>query len=411
MDSGAAVGVDEDEAQCIDVETVNTTVKVGGDGKPSYVQVRKKGILPINQLVEGKEVRLNLPVFIVPGFGISVFPLSFLLKRKMRISMEATNMTVLAPNDGVLMQAKALHYDRDSWLFYTKVRLDGGHVDIIESTNAAAMATWDKAGAFKKERECTMTRRTTLKATGDKEVDDDLETSKPAGVAYTAINSECHFVPVSYALHLSEGEREQFKLGFIDEALDKTLEFTVSDETGQVMAVSTRDPKALLMLYHRRFGHRNMRDVADMLEIKLPPDMPDCLTCKLAKSKRSTLTGAGRDGEALYDPPRVGHTFAWDHAGPFQVPDWDGNLLLSLKICIKSGKVFGRMVKTTGAVLAEWIDFVRRLNAHFGRAVVARLVTDSAPYFQGHDLQHFNRTQGIEHTLLPPHTQELNGVC
>ena len=69
------------------------------------------------------------------------------------------------------------------------------------------------------------------------------------------------------------------------------------------------------------------------------------------------------------------------------------------------------MINITGAVSAEWIAFVRRLNAHFGRAVVARLVTDSAPYFQGHDLQHFNRTQGIDHTLLPPHTQELNGVC
>ena len=157
------------------------------------------------------------------------------------------------------------------------------------------------------------------------------------------------------------------------------------------MTVSASDPKSLLMLYHRRFGHRNLQDVADMLGLPIPPGMPDCITCKLAKSKRTALTG---HGAAVFDPPRVGHTFAWDHAGPFNIPDWDGNTILSLKIDIKSGKIFGRMTKTTGTATSEWIDFVRLLKAHFGRHVVARLITDAAPYFQASELAHFNRVEG-----------------
>ena len=131
--------------------------------------------------------------------------------------------------------------------------------------------------------------------------------------------------------------------------------------------------------------------------------MPDCITCKLAKSKRTALTGH-HHGAAVFDPPRVrprvGHTFAWDHAGPFNIPDWDGNTILSLKIDIKSGKISGRVTKTTGTATSEWIDFVRLLKAHFGRFVVARLITDAVPYFQASELAHFNRVEGIDHTQL-----------
>ena len=68
------------------------------------------------------------------------------------------------------------------------------------------------------------------------------------------------------------------------------------------------------------------------------------------------------------------------------------------------------MVKSTGTSTREWMEFVRQLNAHFGRPTVARLVTDGAPYFATYEMEIFNSAQGIVHTQLPPHTQELNGV-
>ena len=408
MDSAATVGVVEDEAQCVHVELVNTTVKVGGDGAPTYVQVRKRGILPIDQLVNGIEVKLNLPVFIIPGFGISVFPFSFLLKRNMRIGIARTTMTVTTPTGGVLMQAKALHHDKESWLFYTKVRLDGGLVETMpdedSAVTAAQTAMWSASGGNQSTKD--------LKEDDGISDDGSASTSKTdegattTATATATATAGAHYVPVSYALHESEGESEWRQVPFGPER-DPALHLSVLNEAGQVMTVSASDPKSLLMLYHRRFGHRNLQDVADMLGLPIPPGMPDCITCKLAKSKRTALTG---HGAAVFDPPRVGHTFAWDHAGPFNIPDWDGNTILSLKIDIKSGKIFGRMTKTTGTATSEWIDFVRLLKAQYGRHVVARLITDAAPYFQASELAHFNRVEGIDHTQLPPHTQELNGV-
>jgi len=218
---------------------------------------------------------------------------------------------------------------------------------------------------------------------------------------------ERELVAPTYAIHMVEGERERQQLAFLpDYELDEA-KAVVRDEAGQVLAVTARDPKALALLFHKRFGHRNYRDTADELGIQLPNDMPECITCKLAKSKRATLTGGA---EALFDPPRNGHTWVWDHGGPFKVPDWDGNTIFSLKICLKSGKAIPLMVKSTGTATSEWQEFVRKLNAHFGRPTVARLITDGAPYFASVDMEIFNNGLGIVHTQLPAHTQELNGV-
>ena len=62
-----------------------------------------------------------------------------------------------------------------------------------------------------------------------------------------------------------------------------------------------------------------------------------------------------------------------DHAGPFRVPDWDGNPdgndIFSLKICINSGKLFSRMVKTTGVTTRECMDGFEFVHAPAQRAL------------------------------------------
>ena len=70
------------------------------------------------------------------------------------------------------------------------------------------------------------------------------------------------------------------------------------------------------------------------------------------------------------------------------------------------------MVASTGACEQEWMNFVLRLEAHFGRQVVSRLITDSAPYFDTNSkLAVFTRQKGIVHVTSPPYTQELDGVA
>jgi hypothetical protein len=69
------------------------------------------------------------------------------------------------------------------------------------------------------------------------------------------------------------------------------------------------------------------------------------------------------------------------------------------------------MVNSTGTASTEWQDFVLRLETHFGRQVVARMITDSAPYFQERTLVQFNKRKGIVPVHSSPYTQELNGTA
>ena len=403
MDSGATCGVVESEEHCVDIKSVNTTVKVGGDGKPHFVQVRKQGILPIDQLIDGRRVTYRLDVFIIPGFGISIFPLSFLLKRKIKVEFNETLMTATGPDGHIKMQAQALHHDRASWLFYAHLRVDGAHVPLLDVKPPTALTATPGCGCTAKSQQ-----NTGKSGAGACAAEAAISAAQGgASMAQVALAQHGSPVPVTYAIQVSEGEIERQRLIALPEYEIDETKVVVRDGAGQVLAVTARDPKALALLFHKRFGHRNYRDCADELGIQLPADMPSCITCKLAKSKRHALTGGDN---ALFEAPRAAHTWMWDHAGPFHVQDWEGNSIFSLKVCAHSGKLITRMVKSTGTSTREWMDFVRQLNAHFGRPTVARLITDGAPYFASNEMEIFNSAQGIVHTQLPGHTQELNGV-
>ena len=89
-----------------------------------------------------------------------------------------------------------------------------------------------------------------------------------------------------------------------------------------------------------------------------------------AKSKRQPLTGSS----GIHEGIRPGYAWAWDHVGPFKVKTWSGKGVFSLKVDIFSGKLFiteSTMTASVGACEQEWMNFVLRLEAHFGRQVVA----------------------------------------
>ena len=145
--------------------------------------------------------------------------------------------------------------------------------------------------------------------------------------------------------------------------------------------MASANPKtqlAQLKLWHERLGHANFTKVASILGFPAPSPPPACLTCMAAKSKRRPLTGSS----GIHEGIRPGYAWAWDHVGPFKVKTWSGKGVFSLKVDIFSGKREPSMTASTGACELEWQNFVLRLEAHFGRQVVSRLITDSAPYFE-----------------------------
>ena len=341
LDGASTVGVVEDESICLNVRPANIIVKTGGQGKPNYVQCKKIGELKAYQVLEGKATEFTITVRIIPGFGCSILPECYFLKKKFGINKLHTEAKVLAPNGKVALQGAALAHDPTSWLFYLKLFI---------GSPPAAYATQNYSGE------------------------------------------------VTYALRESVADVEL-----------RTTLATVPDKKLEecFIATSKLAADAALLMWHRRLGHRNFRDVADLLGIPLPAKLPSCLACVKSKSKRHILTG--RDGP-VHEAIRPGYAYGWDHEGPFRVKSWGGNNYLSLKMCLYSGHIFANMTNSTGTCSVEWQDHILHQQAKNGKQNTAFLYTDSAPYFENKKMTIFNAHHGISHVAVPAYTQELNGM-
>ena len=298
----------------------------------------------------------------------------FFLKRNLKVNKDGSKAEVLtpAPDNKVVLRGHALKHD-DSWLFYVEVKV--------------------AAEGVNRRQHVEMTSRTLRLHGGD------------SGVQSASLLSES--LPqqhMTFFMTRAEGETEQEQLLPIMDKYD-----TVYDPVYKTLLqqAQSKDLLEVLLLWHQRLGHRNFRDVAKQLGVPLPTTVPLCVTCVKGKSRRRPLTGSG---QPLHDAPRPGYAFAWDHAGPFPVKTWGGNNTLSLKVDLHSGKLFPRMTNSTGACFEEWRSFVLKLEAQFGiRMMVARMLTDHAPYFEERRLQLFNEQRGIIHVQAPPYTQEFDG--
>ena len=74
LDGAATIGIAIDEAQCEDVQEFEHVIKVGGEKGPTLIQARKKGVVRIDQLVDGRprSVKFTVQVSICPGFGCNI---------------------------------------------------------------------------------------------------------------------------------------------------------------------------------------------------------------------------------------------------------------------------------------------------------------------------------------------------
>ena len=349
IDGASTCGVVEDEAGCTDVRATDVWIKTGGEDKPNYVHCTKTGMLPLDNTVDGRRVQMKVPVRIVPGFGTNILPEHYFLKKGFAVNKLGRKLEVLTPDKKAVMRGVSHKYD-GSCLFYSKLRLG---------------------------------------LAGQKGATDDIDA-----------------VETTHYLGTFEGELEQQSLLPYANDYDRCYRQSCLIDSTYRTGEKARTAE-LVQLWHERLGHRNMPDVCSLLHMPVPAHLPRCVTCIKCNSKRRPLTGS----DGLHDAIRPGYAFACDHAGPFRVKTWGGNNLFSLKVDVCTGKLFPVMTNSTGKFFEEWQELVLRLEAHFGKQAVARMITDSAPYFSDRRLQRFNQQRGIVHVQSPPYTQELNGLC
>ena len=127
LDGAATIGIAIDEAQCEDVQEFEHVIKVGGEKGPTLIQARKKGVVRIDQLVDGRSVKFTVPVSICPGFGCNILPECLFLEKGFSVNKEGQVASVRTPDGKTLLYAQAKQHD-DTWLFYTELRTDGSMV-------------------------------------------------------------------------------------------------------------------------------------------------------------------------------------------------------------------------------------------------------------------------------------------
>ena len=166
-----------------------------------------------------------------------------------------------------------------------------------------------------------------------------------------------------------------------------------------------------LLLWHRRMGHRNFRDVARIFKLKLPDTPIFCQDCVQAKGHRHKINRNRLS--PLYEAPRPGYMFHMDIAGPFRITTSGGCRFLAVLVDDYSRRLFLFLMKTTSEFFGIFQNFNRRLQSEFGRdKVIAQLLSDSASYFESSQVMRtYCRQQGIIQLFSPPYTQELNGVA
>ena len=371
MDGGSTCAVVQSEKYCVNIREANIWIKTGGKGKPTLVHCTKVGDLPVEFLANGRLVQMVIECRIVPGFGVNVLPESFFLKKNFAVNKVAKTVRVLTPDNKLVLSGKAFK-EQDNWLFYVTLRITARPAS-TESSFAAKSLT-NKVAEVPSPAQVHV-------------ADVFLPDSEP-----NANNT----VPC-YLTIAPEGERERCAL----------LPVVVEDDTCFAATRARGNLVDILQLWHERLGHRNMKDVADMLGLSLPDNMPLCTFCIAAKSKRHALTGSA----GLHETVRPGHTIGWDHAGPFAEKTWGGHSYFSLKIDFHTGKIlFPKWVHSTANTTSEWKELILRLTTRFGRQVCAMMVTDFAPYFRSTAMANFNSSQGIEHVPAPAYTQELNSI-
>ena len=194
--------------------------------------------------------------------------------------------------------------------------------------------------------------------------------------------------------------------------LDDTLQLVARAPHDVVMPtaeVSQREMKKLLEA-HVRFGHRNFRNVAAALNLRMPAKVPFCRACVEAKATRHPKSRAPHPPRAI--PPRPAYRIHFDPFGPFADRLADGSYYGILFADAFSSLLWFDTLSTLGG----WFDVLKslllKIETEKGSSrVVAELACDSAPMFKNSfAYKAYAESKGIIQLYSPPYTQKFNAV-
>lgn len=384
VDGGATCVIIQDKSKLSNLRAANISVKVGG-GVLTCTQV---GDFCYIARANGKFVFNRVVARYMPSFGFDVLPEALYLAAGATIVKSNSSLEAKRGQDTLLFAEK----HSSCWLYFAN----------ITPISAPPQGTPCLSPFLPKEKSVIQQAA--------------VSTQEIAAAAVAHHAQECS----SYAsLALGHAHPPSFELAFhtVEDVFEGT-DFTklkgfapdLITEELQLVARSQSISPDHLLLWHRKYGHRNFRDICTLLGIPEPLKLPLCTTCIQAKSKRHPL---GRRDTPLYDAPRPGYAWACDFAGPFRSATIGGNLYMSVKVCVNSKYVAPCMQKTPADFYQEFVDFVAELEATAGHTnVVAQFIADSASYYkQNLKLIKFCRKKGIIRLYAPPQTQSLNGLA
>ena len=120
------------------------------------------------------------------------------------------------------------------------------------------------------------------------------------------------------------------------------------------------------MLWHRRMGHRNFRDIGRIFGLKLPEKLPFCQDCVRSKGQRHKMNRSRFS--PLYEAPRPGYMFHMDIAVPFRISTSGGCRYLAVLVDDYSRRVFLFLLK----VLSEFFETFKAFNRRLQSAIIMR---------------------------------------
>jgi hypothetical protein len=109
-------------------------------------------------------------------------------------------------------------------------------------------------------------------------------------------------VYATHAIPVEDGEHERQRLAFLPEYELDEAKAVVRDEAGHVLAVTARDPKALALLFHKRFGHMSADRAA--FPSYTPPAKPERPIGEFLTAEQLQLLEVQDDYEEAIAPSR-----------------------------------------------------------------------------------------------------------
>ena len=140
-----------------------------------------------------------------------------------------------------------------------------------------------------------------------------------------------------------------------------------------------KDLVARILIGHLALAHISYQEVARILKLQLPPDLPACFVCAIVSPRVSP-----HDKTSVREPEYVGQMWSFDIKGPYQVPGLNGELydLLFTELMFMGVFIFPITSPTMEICFEKWLKLYNQHVARFnGKNKVALVIHDQTLSF------------------------------